>query len=329
MNIILKTKLKVLTKKLSRGFITVLVGLIFIVAILIIKYRPVYEVTLQGEKIGTIQNKETFTNLINERIINIEERNIANVSLKNELSYSLKLQNRKINTNEEEIIEKIKQDNTTTIYKYYEIALNGEIKTLVDTMEEAESIINQIKEEFTGDELELDLQINEKYTENYNDINLESIEVASTSVENAAQEIKEEKEREDALAVINDVKISVLPIKGTITSRYGASSSIRKSTHTGLDIATSSGTPIKATASGTVIFAQYSGSYGNLVKIDHGNGVETWYGHCSKFNTKVGTKVNAGDVIAYVGSTGNSTGPHLHFEIRINGNTVNPQNYVY
>ena len=318
-----------MSKKLSKVLLTVLLGLIIIATILIIKYKPVYEVSIQGENLGTVKNKGAFINLINEKVLNNEEKNIANVSLNSELTYSLKLQNRLINTNEEEIIEKIKQENTTTIYKYYEIALNGERKTTVDTMDEAELIINQIKEEFTGDELELDLQINEKYTENYDEINLESIEVASTSVENAAQEIKDEKEKEDALAVINDVKLSVLPIRGTITSRYGASSSIRRSKHTGLDIATSSGTPIKATASGTVTFAQYSGSYGNLVKIDHGNGVETWYGHCSKFNTKVGTKVNAGDVIAYVGSTGNSTGPHLHFEIRINGNTVNPQNYVY
>ena len=75
--------------------------------------------------------------------------------------------------------------------------------------------------------------------------------------------------------------------------------------------------------------AKKSGAYGNLVKIDHGQGIETWYGHCSKIYVKEGAKVEAGDIIAAVGSTGNSTGPHLHFEIRVDGNTVNPQNYVY
>ena len=119
------------------------------------------------------------------------------------------------------------------------------------------------------------------------------------------------------------------PVEGTITSRYGVSSRIRKSDHTGLDIAAKSGTDIKVVASGTVIFASYNGSYGNLVKIDHGNGVETWYAHTSKMYVKEGQTVEAGDVIAAVGSTGNSTGPHLHLEIRINGEHVNPQEYLY
>ena len=131
------------------------------------------------------------------------------------------------------------------------------------------------------------------------------------------------------MATVNGINLSALPVSGTITSRYGESSSRRRSTHTGLDIASKTGTTIKATASGTVIFAATSGSYGKLIKIDHGNNVQTWYGHCNTINTKVGTKVKAGDKIATVGSTGNSTGPHLHFEIRINNKTVNPQRYLY
>ena len=91
----------------------------------------------------------------------------------------------------------------------------------------------------------------------------------------------------------------------------------------------STGTDIKVVSSGVVTFAGKSGSYGNIVKIDHGEGIETWYAHCSKLYVQNGEKVEAGDVIAAVGSTGNSTGPHLHFEIRINGETINPQKYVY
>ena len=157
-------------------------------------------------------------------------------------------------------------------------------------------------------------------------IETNSIEVGAANVEAAAKEIKEESE---TIATVNDIRISVLPVTGRITSRYGESSSLRRSTHTGLDIACVTGTDIKVVSNGTVKFAGKKGSYGNLIIIDHGNGVETWYGHCSKLYKNVGQSVEAGEVIAAVGSTGNSTGPHLHFEIRINGVCVNPQSYVY
>ena len=139
----------------------------------------------------------------------------------------------------------------------------------------------------------------------------------------------EQEEEEERIPQINGIKLAAVPVSGTISSRYGVSSRIRKSTHTGLDIAASSGTPIKVVADGTVTGASYNGSYGNLVKVDHGNGVETWYAHTSKMYVSVGQKVTAGEVIAAVGSTGNSTGAHLHLEIRINGNHVNPQQYLY
>ena len=76
-------------------------------------------------------------------------------------------------------------------------------------------------------------------------------------------------------------------------------------------------------------FSGYNGSYGNLIIVDCGNGVQIYYGHCSKLLASVGDKVEAGDIIAQVGSTGNSTGNHLHFEIKVNGVSVNPQNYIY
>lgn len=304
-----------------------LLGFILILAIILIKYKPVYEVRIAGEKLGNVQNADKFKALIEEKLSTMYELGVENVSLKEEPEYKIKLQERKINLNEHEILEKLINENTVITYKFYEVALNNETKGVVNSIEEAEEIVTKIKEEFDGDDLELNLQINEKYTFNYED--KDSIEVAENNVEEAAQSLKEEKEKSEALAVINDVKISVLPVTGKISSRYGESSRLRKSTHTGLDIACTTGTDIKVASKGKVTFAEYNGAYGNLVKVDHGNGVETWYGHCSKIYTKVGAEVQAGDIIAAVGSTGNSTGPHLHFEIRINGETVNPQNYVY
>ena len=95
-----------------------------------------------------------------------------------------------------------------------------------------------------------------------------------------------------------------------------------------MDIGAKSGSDIIAAAGGTVIMAQYYGGYGNCVIIDHGGGVSTLYAHMSKIGVSNGQVVSAGQSIGKVGSTGNSTGPHLHFEVRVNGNTQNPRNYV-
>ena len=304
-------------------------GFLLILAMIFIKYKPVYEVTIAGEKLGYIEKVDEFKNLIEEKIINQEGEYIANISLIEEPEYNLKLLSRTSNLNEEELIEKLKECNTITTYKYYEVALNNEIKSYVKTIEEAEKVVNDIKEEFANDDLELNLQINEKYTESIENVDTNSLEVATTNVENGAKELKESKENENALAIVNNIKLSVLPVTGRITSRYGERSSLRRSTHTGIDIACNTGTDIKVVSNGTVTFSGKKGSYGNLIIVDHGNGVETWYGHCSKLYAKAGDTVTAGDVVAAVGSTGNSTGPHLHFEIRINGECVNPQSYVY
>ena len=311
----------------------IITGFLLILAIIFIKYKPVYEVTIAGEKLGYIEKVDEFKNLIEEKIINQEGEYIENISLIQEPEYIFKLLKRTSNLNTDEIIEKLKTADTVITYKYYEVALNNETKSYVRTLEEAEKVVNEIKKEFSEDNLELDLQINEKYTESIESVTTNNLEVATASVENAAKEMKEENENkskeEEAIATVNNIKLSVLPVTGRITSRFGERSSLRRSTHTGLDIACTTGTDIKVVSNGTVTFSGKKGSYGNLIIVDHGNGVETWYGHCSKLYAKVGDKVNAGDVISAVGSTGNSTGPHLHFEIRINGNCVNPQNYVY
>lgn len=121
------------------------------------------------------------------------------------------------------------------------------------------------------------------------------------------------------------------PSSTRVTSEYGYRIhplTGTKKMHNGIDIGASTGTPIVAAASGTVAAASYNSSMGNYVMIDHGDSLYTVYMHCSAFNVSAGDTVSAGSTIAFVGSTGNSTGPHLHFSVRLNGSYVNPWNYV-
>lgn len=116
------------------------------------------------------------------------------------------------------------------------------------------------------------------------------------------------------------------PVTGRITSPFGYRYIFgSNSFHSGLDIANSSGTPIAAAADGTVLFSGTKGSYGNLIRVDHGNGFITCYAHCSQLLVQAGEQVSQGQTIGLVGSTGRSTGPHLHFEVRWQEEPIDPQ----
>ncbi len=121
------------------------------------------------------------------------------------------------------------------------------------------------------------------------------------------------------------------PVSGRISSPFGNRIhpvTGKPSFHGGVDFAASYGTGIKATRSGEVIVKTYNSSYGNYIIIDHGNGIASLYAHMSGFNVSIGQEVSQGSIIGFIGSTGSSTGPHLHFEIRVNGTRVNPMNYL-
>ncbi len=122
---------------------------------------------------------------------------------------------------------------------------------------------------------------------------------------------------------------SIWPAHGFITSYYGYRFTVYGyEHHDGIDISGRVGTPIVATADGTVVFAGWNGLYGRTVVIDHGYGWSTLYGHCAKLAVELGDRVKRGEVIGFIGSTGKSTGPHVHFEVRVNGRTVNPRYYL-
>lgn len=124
---------------------------------------------------------------------------------------------------------------------------------------------------------------------------------------------------------------SIWPTSGSISSGFGwrnAPMEGASETHQGIDIASNTGTPVVATADGKVVKSGWSEGYGNIVQIDHGNGLETIYGHNSQIVATIGQNVKKGQLIAYVGSTGVSTGPHLHYEIRVNHSAVDPMKFL-
>ena len=298
--------------------------------IILFKFNLVCEVTIDGQSVGYIANKDEFEEKLNG-IINEEEEAKLFTTIKNMPEYKLTLVDKSEQTNEEAILAKLEDESETT-YKLYAVTLNGEEKAVLASLEEAEKIVDEMTETYE-DDIELDIGITDIITTDKE--NESSVKVAKADVTEAIEDAVEQKEKEEAEQreieshTVQGVYLEVTPVSGIITSRFGNRESIRTSGHTGLDIAAPAGTPIKAAADGTVTFSGYSGGYGYVVKMHNGNGVETYYGHCSALYVSAGETIEAGDVIAAVGSTGNSTGNHLHFEVRVNGSVVNPQNYLY
>ena len=308
----------------------VAIALFIMTIIILFKFNLVCEVTIDGKAVGYIADKDEFETKINE-IINKDEEAKLFTTIENMPEYSLKFVDKSEQTNEEVILAKL-EDSSETTYKLYAVTLDGEEKAVLASLEEAEKIVDEMTEKYE-DDIDLDIGITDVITTNKEDGS--TVKVASADIdeeiENKVEEIEAEIEEQKEIEshTVQGVYLEVTPVSGVITSRFGNRESIRTSGHTGLDIAAPYGTPIKAAADGTVTFAGYSGGYGYVVKMDNGNGVETYYGHCSKLYVSTGEKIKAGETIAAVGSTGNSTGNHLHFEVRADGSVVNPQNYLY
>ena len=315
---ILSKYIKYYTKKTFKLINIIAVAIIIVAIIILSKYKLVCAVTIDGERVGYVDSKEKFEQEIDNYISDLKKTNIAFVDIENTPKYGLRLINRNENTNENTILSKMEEGMKFT-YRLYAITLDGEEKSKVNTLEEAETLVADLKEEYNT--LELNIGIKELYTEDMQECESATVKTARNSMTQELDIIENKS--------INGVYLACVPVSGVITSRFGAVDSIRDHTHMGIDIGANYGTPIKAVADGTITCAEEWGGYGNLVVIDHGNGVESYYGHCSKLYVTEGQKVKAGDVIAAVGSTGNSTGNHLHFELRNNGVQANPEKYVY
>ncbi len=124
---------------------------------------------------------------------------------------------------------------------------------------------------------------------------------------------------------------SIWPARGWVTSDFGQRVdpyTADRVMHAGMDIAAPHGKEVYAPSDGTVVFAGLEGGYGNVIVIDHGYGIKTRYGHLAKILVKAGERVNRGAQVAAIGNTGRSTGPHLHYEVRVNGIPQNPRKFI-
>ena len=303
-----------------------IVSCIIVLTIVMCIYKPIYSVSLNGEMHGNSKDKAELQSRILEYIETGDgSGNIAFVQIDNMPEYKLCFLKRGIETNDKEIFQKVVSGGKA-YYKYYALSLDNEEKLYVSTFEEAEKVVNGLKEK-NSDNVD-SLSIVEKYVSEKHDL---------TDVDTAISSLYKEKKvvvpKSSGVKVAKlgsgykDIGIKLIkPVSATITSRFG---SRWGSNHKGTDFGAPTGTSIKAAASGTVTYAGWnSGGFGYLVIISHGNGVQTYYAHCSAILTKVGASVSQGQVIAKVGNTGRSFGSHLHFEVRVNDVAYNPENYL-
>ena len=312
---------------------------IVIVSLVFMKYKLVYGVEVNGEDSGYVASKIALEKKIDDFILNGDSDNVGYVLSNSNVDYELMLVSRDTETVDDEIFAMVK-DNCDVYYKVYAVMVSGDQKALVSTLEDAQKIVDSVNEKQAEYKDKTTLEVEEKYLQEYE--LTEDIEVAIndiyTPIKKAHDAVVSVRTTPAASKTVSDEVLLALrenlteldfnvPVENpVITSRFGWRSS---GYHYGLDLAKPTGSPIYAAESGVVTYADWCGGYGYLIKIQHTGGYETYYGHCSKILVSVGDEVNQGDLIGNVGSTGRSTGPHVHLEIRYEGTPLNPEVFLY
>lgn len=334
----ISNKTKLIASLISKVVFTMLIGLISISAVILASYKPVYKVLINGKEEGYIASKAQMQHDIEEYLQKGESDKVGYILLNNRPEYEFNLVKKDVETKDEEILAGI-IDSCDVYYKFYCVNVNDAEVCVADSLASAQEIVDKVNEKQANYTVKATISISEKYEKE-----CETAEDIELAVNDIIAPIKKENDsivkQYTSYAATKTVSASILsalqnstktlvfgyPVSGyVITSRYGWR---RSGFHTGTDYAVPMGTPIHAAEDGVVTCAQWSGNYGYLVKIQHAGGFETRYAHCSRFAVSVGDEVKKGDVIAYVGSTGNSTGPHVHLEIRYNGSSIDPETLV-
>lgn len=309
------------------------------------KFKFVYMVEMGGVELGLVNDKDKFEKDVKDTLENLEEP-VVSAKLQENPKYSLRLVDKDdIDVDDNYVFSKVEEKIEKT-YRYYNIKEDDKLLAKVSTKEERDNLLKELEE---GKQVK-DLKVEEEETKEYYIISYEEAkQLASTNVDNIENEkrsklAKEKIEKRNTNIVKNirrggtvsassssnaSAMLGSLSFRRPLNSSRVSAGYLGYPGHRGIDFPSPQGTPVMAAESGTVTTVMYSNkSYGNRVIIDHGNGISTLYGHNSTIGVSLGQKVSKGQTIAGVGSTGNSTGNHVHFEIRINGKPINPTSYV-
>ena len=309
------------------------------------KFKFVYMVEMGGVELGLVNDKDKFEKDVKDTLENLEEP-VVSAKLQENPKYSLRLVDKDdIDVDDNYVFAKVEEKIEKT-YRYYNIKEDDKLLAKVSTKEEKDNLLKELEEA----KQVKDLKVEEEQTKEYYIISYEEAkQLASTNVDNIENEkrsklAKEKIEKRNTNIVKNirrggtvsassssnaSAMLGSLSFRRPLNSSRVSAGYLGYPGHRGIDFPSPQGTPVMAAESGTVTTVMYSNkSYGNRVIIDHGNGISTLYGHNSTIGVSLGQKVSKGQTIAGVGSTGNSTGNHVHFEIRINGKPINPTSYV-
>lgn len=323
----------------AKVMITSVLAVSALVAIMLTNYKIVYKVHINGEEAGYITNKELMEKEINKYVLEGDADNVAYVQLNSTIDYDLMLVKRDTASSEKEIFEAMKND-CEVFYRVYAVNVSGEEKFVLFSQDDAQKIVDDINDKQKNFTKKVEVEVKEKVVQEaefttdlqvaVNEIitplQKENDELVAMNLRYASTKTVSQEVLQALKENLQDLDFGKPLDDGIITSRYGWRSS---GYHYGLDIAAATGTPIHASESGVVTYSGWSGSYGYIIKMAHCGGYETYYAHCSKLLVDVGDEITKGDTIALVGSTGRSTGPHVHLEVRYNGQTLDPEAFVY
>lgn len=298
-------------------------------------YKPTVRAYVNGKFIGYFSSEQQFDEVYNDLVT--EKQNIdSNVKVYLESEPTFETSYTRDSLIAKQNVYTNLRSEMKTEYTVYQVAVDGENKMKFDTKDEANKYAENLKAEVSKLKVEVkEEKVAEKgelTTVERADSILKDIVDRNKPVETPKVTIKKKTANKTNIQTAATIGATSVQATGggvwpTVNRRVNCHY-MGYSGHTGIDLGGAVGTAIYAYKSGTVTFAGWGNGYGLYMKIDHGNGTTTYYAHCSELFASAGQQVSEGQMIAKIGMTGYTTGPHLHFEIRFNGVPVNPYPYI-